>query len=100
MKIFEKALIYAFLSIYEDFILVKGVLLILTVMIYSIASYRVKPYKSKRLNYYDYLSSNACCVSFLLGIFLHDNYFEYFLYPTYIFLGVSNNLFYLILFRF
>lgn len=93
VKMGEKLLIIYFLVYYQEFIKIKGILVFLTIFIYFLAQKVIQPYLYHKFNQIDYLSSLICSLTIILGVFLNENEFNYFIYIGYLAIICSNAFF-------
>ncbi|KAM3129080.1 hypothetical protein pb186bvf_018792 [Paramecium bursaria] len=96
LKLFEKELIYTFLTFYEDFIVVKGSLISVVLLFYLVAQMHYRPYQSNVLNQSDKYSSMVCLLSILLGVLAFQSTlrgFNYIVNSIYIILIITNIMF-------
>ncbi|CAD8209458.1 unnamed protein product [Paramecium octaurelia] len=68
VKIIEKELLLIFLSYYDEYVVKKGILVLLVIYIYQELNIKFKPYSSPNLNKLDSYSANVCIISIALGI--------------------------------
>lgn len=68
IKIVFKELIIIFLSVYQENVVKKGILLWSLIYIYYELSLKYRPYKSFILNKLDAYSANVCGISMAVGI--------------------------------
>ncbi|CAK67884.1 unnamed protein product (macronuclear) [Paramecium tetraurelia] len=68
VKIIEKELLLIFLSYYDEYVVKKGILVLLVIYIYQELNIKFKPYSSPNLNRLDSYSANVCIISIALGI--------------------------------
>lgn len=89
-KIYQKILISVFIQLYEQYVKIKGILALLIIIFYGVMSQKNQPYSSKRLNAIDIESTIICGVSVLLGVFIKDNEFSYWVWISYIIIILIN----------
>ncbi|EGR34662.1 hypothetical protein IMG5_004650, partial [Ichthyophthirius multifiliis] len=90
IKIFEKTLVIIFLNIYDSYIIIKGILVLLIIFNYYILSLNFQPYQNIIFNNIDKLSSQVVLISIILALFAYKNYFEYFIWIAYILIAYIN----------
>ncbi|KAL4496554.1 hypothetical protein ABPG72_015915 [Tetrahymena utriculariae] len=83
VKMAEKITIILSLNFYSQMIIIKGILVFLSITIYGILAIMVKPYKEEEINQIDKNSTLVCSITVLLGIFIYQNPFPYFYYPSF-----------------
>lgn len=59
------------LTYYEDKIVIKGLIVFLIVFFYGAFSFTFIPYKLKKLNFIDQMSTAVCAVSLCLGVLIY-----------------------------
>ena len=85
-----RLLIYFSLSVYEQDIKIKGLLVITILFVYFLISLRREPYFDQRINQIDRLSTVVLFLSITICLFLYDNQYEFWQYISYIFLVMIN----------
>ena len=66
-----------FLNFYASYIVIKGVIVYLLIIIYLVLANKYMPYKRNELNLLDILSANVCSISILLGVTAYNNQLKY-----------------------
>ncbi|CAD8143908.1 unnamed protein product [Paramecium octaurelia] len=84
VKIFEKELVIISLTFYENKIVIKGLMIFLIVFLYGAFSFTFIPYKQKKLNFIDQMSTAACSCSLCLGVLIYASMNENLDYLQYI----------------
>ncbi|CAD8060588.1 unnamed protein product [Paramecium sonneborni] len=84
VKIFEKELVIISLTYYENKIVIKGLIIFLLVFIYGAFSFAFIPYKQKKLNFIDQMSTAVCSCSLCLGVLIYASQNENLDYLQYI----------------
>ncbi|CAD8151814.1 unnamed protein product [Paramecium pentaurelia] len=84
VKIFEKELVIISLTYYENKIVIKGLIIFLIVFLYGAFSFTFIPYKQKKLNFIDQMSTAACSCSLCLGVLIYASMNENLDYLQYI----------------
>lgn len=62
-----------FLTFYEDFVLIKGALVILVLLYYSWIQINTRPYANNDLNYVDRFSTVVCIITLLIGLVIYTS---------------------------
>jgi len=83
IKILLKLSIIFFVSMYEIHIRIKGLLCTIIVLFYGILISFVKPYKHNDFNKLDVMTSGVCTITLVLGVFLYQQHYIYFIYMAY-----------------
>ena len=66
-----------FLNFYASYIVIKGVIVYLLIITYSVLAKKYMPYKRSELNLLDMLSANVCSISILLGVTAYNSRLQY-----------------------
>ncbi|EAR96614.2 transmembrane protein, putative (macronuclear) [Tetrahymena thermophila SB210] len=93
VKMVEKITIILSLNFYSQMIIIKGILVFLSITLYGILTIMVKPYKEEEINQIDINSTIVCSITVLLGIFIYQNPFPYFYYPSFGIILLINSIF-------
>ena len=75
----------------------KGILVFCTIVIYYVLSIVLKPYKFPMITESDADSSKICALSMLLGLFIIQNPFDYWIIIAFIIMGGINVYFILLI---
>lgn len=62
-----------FLTFYEDYVLIKGALVILVLLYYSWIQINTRPYANNDLNYVDRFSTVVCIITLLIGLVIYTS---------------------------
>ncbi|EAR87182.2 transmembrane protein, putative (macronuclear) [Tetrahymena thermophila SB210] len=82
VKMAEKLAIILALNFYSQSIVTKGILVFIVITAYGILSMMIHPYQESDINEIDVNSTNVCALTVLLGLFMYDNQFFYFVYTS------------------
>ncbi|CAD8171348.1 unnamed protein product [Paramecium pentaurelia] len=96
VKIFQKELMVIFLTFYEDYVLIKGALVILVLLYYSWIQINTKPYANNDLNHLDRYSTIVCIITLLIGLLIYTSQeydTQYLIIIMFVLLGIFNLLF-------
>ncbi|CAD8083245.1 unnamed protein product [Paramecium sonneborni] len=96
VKIFQKELMVIFLTFYEDYVLIKGALVILVLLYYSWIQINTKPYANNDLNYLDRYSTVVCIITLLIGLLIYTSQeydTQYLIIIMFVLLGIFNLIF-------
>ena len=77
LKIVQKSLLMLFLNFYASYIVIKGVIVYLLIITYTVLANKYMPYRRSELNLLDMLSANICSISILLGVTAYKNQLQY-----------------------
>ncbi|KAL4461589.1 hypothetical protein ABPG74_016213 [Tetrahymena malaccensis] len=95
VKMFIKIIIILCLNFYSQNTLVKGNLILVSIIFYSYLLKTIKPYKEEEVNHIDYMSTLICAISIYLGVFISEisDNFTYYQYLAYIIIAIINMIF-------
>ncbi|CAD8069965.1 unnamed protein product [Paramecium sonneborni] len=71
VKIFQKEFFVIILVYYEEYVIIKGLLIVLVLFIYGWYQVSVNPYSSKTLNQTDRYSTMVCAATLCLGVLMY-----------------------------
>ncbi|CAD8146912.1 unnamed protein product [Paramecium pentaurelia] len=95
VKIFEKELVIISLTYYENKIVIKGLIIFLIVFLYGAFSFAFIPYKQKKLNFIDQMSTAVCSCSLCLGVLIYasqNENLDYLQYIMFLIIAIINSL--------
>ncbi|CAD8140909.1 unnamed protein product [Paramecium octaurelia] len=95
VKIFEKELVIISLTYYENKIVIKGLIIFLIVFLYGAFSFTFIPYKQKKLNFIDQMSTAVCSCSLCLGVLIYasqNENLDYLQYIMFLVIAIINSL--------
>ncbi len=99
IKIFERTLISFVLIFFGQDVIIKGLLCAFITLLYSNMARSLKPYKDININRIDYISSDICCITLALAVFLNKNENKTIqMYLIWFFIIVLNSTFFINLF--
>ncbi|EWS75587.1 transmembrane protein, putative (macronuclear) [Tetrahymena thermophila SB210] len=90
VKMAVKLVIILALNFYSQSIVTKGVLVFIVITAYGILSLIIHPYQESDINEIDVNSTNVCALTVLLGIFIYNNPFDYFVYSSFAIIAIVN----------
>lgn len=82
------------LNFYSLKIVTKGMLVLMIITGYGILALIIKPYRDMDINNIDMQSTIVCAITVLLGLFIYNNEFEYFVYPSFALMIIVNLVFF------
>ncbi|EAS05865.2 transmembrane protein, putative (macronuclear) [Tetrahymena thermophila SB210] len=82
VKMIEKLAIILSLNFYSQSVVTKAVLVFIVISAYGILSLIIHPYQESDVNEIDVNSTNVCAVTVLLGLFMYNNQYPYFVYTS------------------
>ncbi|EAS01067.2 transmembrane protein, putative (macronuclear) [Tetrahymena thermophila SB210] len=97
VKIYQKTLVTIFINIFDQYISIKGILVIFILILYIYLQKKNSPYLEKRFNNLDIQSNLTVIVSIILAIFILDNPFAYQIWLAYTALILLNVYFIIIM---
>ncbi|KAL4450791.1 hypothetical protein ABPG74_011633 [Tetrahymena malaccensis] len=83
VKIYQKTLVTIFINIFDQYISIKGILVIFILIVYIYFQKKNSPYLEKRFNNLDIQSNLTVIISIILAIFILDNPFAYQIWLAY-----------------
>ncbi|EWS71413.1 transmembrane protein, putative (macronuclear) [Tetrahymena thermophila SB210] len=82
VKMVEKLAIILSLNFYSQSVVTKAVLVFIVISAYGILSLIIHPYQESEVNEIDVNSTNVCAITVLLGLFMYNNQYPYFVYTS------------------